>query len=499
MMTSDHAAPPSTVDERSRWVALYVLCVGMLMIVLDATVVNVALPSIQDDLNFSSASLAWVVNAYLIAFGGLLLLAGRLGDLIGHRRIFLLGLAVFTVASLACGLAQSRSVLITARFIQGLGGAMTSAVILGMIVRMFPEPREQAKAIGVFAFVASAGGAVGLLAGGLITQAVNWHWIFFMNLPIGAVTAVLARRLIRAEPGVGIAGGADVPGAVLITGALMLAVYTIVKPAAELGWAAGRTLAFGAAAVGLLAVFVARQATAKRPLMPLGIFRSRNLVGANLIQIVGAAGMFGMFFLGALYLQRVLGYDALEIGLAFLPITVLMGTLSVRYSERLVIRFGARTVAIPGLVLILAGLVLFTQAPVHAGYVSHVLPVMVLLGTGAGVCFPALIGLAMSGVPEGDAGLASGLVNTTAQVGGALGLAVMATLSTTRTNHLLAAGHSAPAALTGGYHFAFWIAAGLVLAAIVVALTVLEPVAAAIGPGPADAGDGAGTDDLVMV
>jgi EmrB/QacA subfamily drug resistance transporter len=496
MNTSQSVSAP-TVDDRSRWVALYVLCVGMLMIVLDATVVNVALPSIQNDLGFSSSSLAWVVNAYLIAFAGLLLLAGRLGDLVGRRTVFMVGLGVFTVASLACGLAQSQTELIAARFIQGVGGAMTSAVILGMIVTMFPEPREQARAIGVFAFVASAGGAVGLLAGGILTQAINWHWIFFVNVPIGLVTAVLARRLISADRGIGLRAGADLPGAVLITSALMLAVYTIVKPAADLGWGAGRTLLLGAVALILLAAFVARQATAKSPLMPLRIFGSRNLVGANLIQVVGAAGMFGMFFLGALYLQRVLHYDALEIGLAFLPLTILMGTLSVRYSERLIIRFGARALVVPGLLLILAALVVFSQSPVHAGYVVHVLPVMVLLGIGAGICFPALMGLAMSGATATDAGLASGLINTTAQVGGALGLAVMATLSATRTHHLLLTGHSSAAALTSGYHFAFWIAAGLVLGAVVVALTVLEPAATPTSAGTSDADTEA--SDLIMV
>jgi len=344
--------------ERSRWIALYVLCAGVLMIVLDVTIVNVALPSIQDDLGFSSSSLAWVVNAYLIAFGGLLLLAGRLGDLIGRRTIFLAGLFVFTAASLACGLAQSQGVLVGARFIQGIGGAMTSAVVLGMIVTMFPQPREQAKAIGVFAFVASAGGAVGLLAGGILTQSINWHWIFFVNLPIGLATAVYSRRLVERDAGIGFREGADVPGAVLITSALMLGVYTIVKPAAEDGWGAGRTLALGAVSLVLLAAFLAREATARTPLVPLRIFRSRNVTGANLIQVFSVAGMFGVFFLGALYLQRVLHYDALEIGLAFLPVTLIMGTLSVRYTERLVMRFGARTCLFPGLAMIAAAVAL---------------------------------------------------------------------------------------------------------------------------------------------
>src|SRR3954470_19959844 len=309
----------------SRWVALIVLCVGMLMVVLDATVVNVALPSIQEDLGFSQASLAWVVNAYLIAFGGLLLLAGRLGDLISRRGIFLAGLFVFTLASLVCGLAQSQAMLVGARFVQGVGGAMASAVILGMIVTMFPEPREQAKAIGALRFVASAGGSIGLLAGGVLTQSISWHWIFFVNLPIGLATAIFAVRLLERDAGRGFGEGADALGAVLVTGALMLTVYTIVKPAAEDGWGSSTTLAFGAAALALLGAFVAREATARSPLIPLRIFRSRNVSGANAIQALTVAGMFGMFFLGALYLQRVLGYDPLEIGLAFLPTTIVMG------------------------------------------------------------------------------------------------------------------------------------------------------------------------------
>jgi EmrB/QacA subfamily drug resistance transporter len=462
------------MPDRNPWIALYVLCVGVLMIVLDVTVVNVALPSIQDDLGFSQSSLAWIVNAYLIAFGGLLLLAGRLGDLIGRRRIFLMGLGVFTVASLLCGAAQSQEVLVAARFVQGLGGAMTSAVVLGMIVTMFPEPREQAKAIGVYGFVASAGGSIGLLAGGVLTESINWHWIFFVNIPIGVLTAVLAMRLIERDAGIGFRQGADIPGAVLITGALMLAVYTIVKPAAEDGWGSTGAIAFGALALALLAAFIAREATARTPLIPLRIFRSRNVSGANALQALLVAGMFGMFFLGSLYLEQVLGYDPLQIGLAFLPATVVMGVLSLRYSELLITRFGARTVLIPGMVLVAAALVLFAQAPVDGNYLRDVFPVMILLAFGIGVSFPALMTLAMSGATPQDAGLASGLVNTTAQVGGALGLAVLATVSASRTDDLLARGESAAAALTGGYHLAFWIGAGLALAALVVAVTVVQ-------------------------
>jgi EmrB/QacA subfamily drug resistance transporter len=466
---------PAAQGDRSRWIALYVLCTGMLMIVLDLTVVNVALPYIQDDLGFSTANLAWVVNAYLIAFGGLLLLAGRLGDLFGRRRVFMVGLAIFTVASLLCGLASSPEVLVAARFVQGVGGALTSAVVLGMIVTMFPEPREQAKAIGVYAFVASAGGSVGLLAGGVLTQSINWHWIFFINVPIALVTGVLALRLLDADRGIGIGRGADVLGAVLITSSLMLGVYTIVEPAATDGWGAAGTLTLGAVSLALLAGFVAREAAARNPLIPLRIFRSRNVTGANLIQALAISGMFAMFFLGTLYMQRILGYGALEIGLAFLPVTLTMGTLSVRYSERLITRLGARTTLLPGLLLTLAGLALFTRAPVDGDYTTHVLPVMLLLGVGSGLAFPALMTLAMSGATHEDAGLASGLVNTTAQIGAALGLAVLATLSASHTAGAIADGQAQAAALTSGYHLAFWIGAALVAAAILVAATVLRP------------------------
>src|SRR5947208_7628208 len=461
--------------DRSRWVALVVLCIGMLMIVLDVTVVNVALPSIQSDLGFSQSSLAWVVNAYLISFGGLLLLAGRFGDIVGRRRVFLAGLGVFTVASLLCGLAQGQELLVGARFVQGVGGAMTSAVILGMIVTMFPEPRERAKAIGVYGFVASAGGSVGLLVGGVLTQSINWHWIFFVNIPIGIATAFLATRLLERDRGIGFGDGADVPGALLITTSLMLGVYTIVKPAAEHGFASAQALGLGAVSLALLVAFVVRQARAANPLIPLRIFRSRNVSGANVVQALVVAGMFGLFFMGSLYMQRVLGYDALQIGLAFLPATLIMGTLSVRYSEPLIMRFGARRTLFPGMGLIAVGLLLFTQAPVHGSYVRDILPVMILLGFGIGVCFPALMTLAMSGASQSDAGLASGLVNTSAQVGGALGLAVLATLSTTRSDNLIHDGKTTAAALTGGYHLAFLIGAALVVAAIVVAATVIEP------------------------
>jgi EmrB/QacA subfamily drug resistance transporter len=484
MSVTEMPGAQATATERSRWIALVVLCVGMLMIVLDQTIVNVALPSIQRDLGFSTSSLAWVVNAYLIAFGGLLLLAGRLGDLVGRKRVFLTGLAVFTAASALCGFAQSQAMLVVARFIQGAGGALTSSVILGMIVTMFPEPREQAKAMGVFAFVASGGASVGLLAGGVLTQALDWHWIFFVNLPIGALASLLAVRVVVPDRGIGLRAGADLPGATLVTAALMLAVYTIVK-AADYGWGSAHTLVLGAVAVTILIAFVVREATARTPLMPLRIFRNRNVTGANLVQGLMIAGMFGMFFLGAVYMQRVLGYDPLQVGLAYLPVAVSIGALSLFVTPQLNMRIGPRATLLPGLTLMTAGLLLFAAAPVHAGYVAHLLPSMLLLGVGAGLSFPSLMTVAMAGARPSEAGLASGLVNTSMQVGGALGLAVLATLSSTRVKDVVASGGSTDAAIASGLHLAMVIGAGLVIAAFVVGVSVLTP-ARALGQAPVE-------------
>jgi EmrB/QacA subfamily drug resistance transporter len=461
------------ISERRRWLALYVLCVGMLMIVLDATIVNVALPTIQEDLGFSQNDLAWVVNAYLIAFGGLLLLSGRIGDLIGQRRIFLIGLAVFTAASLLCAVAQSQGVLVGARFVQGVGGALTSAVILGMIVTMFQEPREQAKAIGVYTFVAVAGGSIGLLLGGVLTETLNWHWIFFVNLPIGLATALFAIRLVPDREGIGLSAGADLPGAALLTGGLMLGVYTILGVTEE-GWGSTQTLALGAVSIGLVAAFVVRQARVQNPLMPLRLFRSRNVAGANLVQALLVIGMFGMFFLGALYMQRILGYGALQVGLAYLPTTVVMGAMSFRFTGQLNLRYGPQATLVPAMVFVVVALLLLARTPVDATYAIDLLPAMILFGLGAGLGFPSLMTLAMSGATPSDSGLASGLVNTSVQVGGAVGLAVLATFATERTDAVLADGESAATALNSGYHLAYLIGAGLVLVAIAIAVTVLR-------------------------
>ncbi|HEX6667496.1 MAG TPA: MFS transporter [Solirubrobacterales bacterium] len=475
-----NTASTETHDDGKRWLALYVLCAGMLMIVLDATIVNVALPSIEDSLDFSQNNLAWVINAYMIPFGGLLLLAGRVGDLVGQRRIFLGGLAVFTVASLVCAASQNQEMLIGARFVQGIGGAFASAVILGMIVTMFPEPAAQAKAIGVYGFVASAGGSIGLLLGGVLTDAISWHWIFLINLPIGIATAYLALRLVEGHEGIGLKEGADYRGAALITFSLMLGVFTILK-ITEWGWVDTRVLVLSAISASLLALFIHRQATIANPLMPLRLFRSRNVSGANVLQALLVAGMFGMFFLGALYLQKVLDYSPLDVGLAFLPTTLVMGTLSLGFSEKLIMRFGPRTTLIPGICLVVVALLLFARTPVDANYLTDLLPPFLLIGIGVGTSFPAVMTLAMSGATPQDSGLASGFVNTSMQVGGAIGLAVLATLSAERTSSLEAGGTVEAQALTSGYHLAYLIGAGLAAIAVAIAVFVLREQKAPAG------------------
>jgi EmrB/QacA subfamily drug resistance transporter len=472
---------PTDRSHRHRRLALGVLSTGTLMFILSETIVNVALRSIQHDLGFSASGLAWVVNAYLIAFGGLLLLAGRLGDLLGRRRLFVAGLVVFVAASLAGGLAGSQQALIAARFVQGAGAALTSAVTLSMIIVLFPEPGERARAIGVYSFTGAAGASIGVTAGGLITQVVSWHWVFLVNVPIGLAALALSVRVLPGDRGIGVRAGADVLGAALVTGGLMIGVYTIVS-AVDAGWWSVHTVGFGALSMLLLAGFVVRQATARQPLLALRILRSRQTGGANLAQALMVAGMFGFQFMVALMMQQVLGYRPIETGLAFLPVTVLIGAVSLLLSAPLSIRFGARGVLLAGLALLAVGLGLLAVIPVDASYLRHVVPSLVLLGAGAGLALPAVTTLAMTGVPEHDAGLASGLVNTTQQVGGALGLAVAATLAADRTRTMLAAGAGMPAALTGGYRLAFALGAGLVAAAWLVTLVVLRPQRPRVGP-----------------
>ena len=457
----------------TRWLSLLILCTGFLLIVIDMTIVNVALPSIQRDLGFSQAGLAWVINAYLIAFAGFLLLAGRLGDLFGRKRIYLIGLGIFIGASVLCGLSFNQPMLIAARFIQGIGGATSSAVILAMIVTLFPKPDEQAKAFGVFSFVASAGAAVGLLAGGLITQAVSWHWIFFVNVPVGLVTAALSARLLESGRGIGIGRGADVLGAALVTAALMLGVYTIVESSVY-GLGSLHTIVFGGIALALLGAFIARQALARNPLLPLGVFASRKLSASNVVQALMTAAFFGFFFMGSLDLERVLGYGPMAIGLAFLPVAVVMGLFSIRFSALLINRFGPVAVLGAGQVVVAAALTMLALGPTNASYPIHLMVPLALLGLGGGLSFPSLTIIAMSDVRPADAGLASGILNTTGQVGGALGLAVLATLAGSRTLSLLHDGAGSAVALAGGYHLAWLVGAGTVVVTLALAMSLLR-------------------------
>ncbi|MET8503529.1 MFS transporter [Streptomyces sp. NPDC004787] len=466
---------PTSLRLTSRWTALGVLATALLMTVLDGSIVTVAMPAIQADLGFTPTGLSWVVNAYLIAFGALLLLAGRLGDLLGRKRMFLAGTGVFTAASLLAGVAASPAVLIAARFLQGVGSAMASAVSLGILVTLFTEPRERAKAIAVFSFTGAAGASIGQVAGGLLTDALSWNWIFFINLPIGLAALLLALPALPADrPALpaGPRGGADALGALLVTSGLTTGIYTVVT-LGEHGAASARTLTLGALALALLAGFLVRQATAAQPLMPLRILRSRAVAAANLVQMLMVAALFSFQILVALYLQKVLGYGAAETGLAMLPAAVVIGVVSLGLSARLIARFGERNVLLTGLALLTGVLGLLARVPVRASYAVDLLPVM-LLAAGFGLALPALTGLAMSGAREADAGLASGLFNTTQQIGMALGVAVLSTLAAHRTAALTAAGRPAPEALTGGYHLAFAVGAGLLVAAFAVALVLLR-------------------------
>ncbi len=462
-----------TLNPRTRWLALYVLCLGSLMIVLDVTIVNVALPSMKEDLGFSKTSLAWVVNAYLLTYGGFLLLGGRLGDFFGHRRLFLAGITLFTLASLACGLATTQWWLVGARAIQGIGGAVASAVSLSLMMTLFTEPAERAKAMGVFGFVAAGGGSIGVLLGGVLTDTLDWHWIFLVNFPIGILVYGLSLKLLPAAHGPAATGRLDVAGAVTVTSALMLAVYAIVNGNQE-GWTSGQTVGLLAAAAALLAVFLTIEARVSSPLMPLRLFRLRNVATSNVVGVLWAAAMFAWFFLSALYLQLVLGYSPLQVGLAFLPANLIMGVFSIGLSAKLVMRYGIRPPLATGLLLAGAGLALFVRAPVDGSFVVDVLPSMILLGFGAGMAFNPVLLAAMSDVAPEEAGLASGVVNTSFMMGGALGLAILASLADSRTNTLLASGDGSLEALTGGYHAAFLVGAVFAVGAAVIGALLLR-------------------------
>src|SRR5574337_2012218 len=463
MTDSVIAAATTASSHDRRWLAFGVLCLGALMIVLDVTIVNVALPSIREALGFSEVSLAWVVNAYLLTFGGCLLLGGRLGDLYGHRRVFLIGLAGFALASLACGLSDSQGLLVVARAVQGIGGAVVDAVALSLMMNLFTEPAERAKAMGVFGFVCAGGGSVGVLLGGLLTSALSWHWVFLVNVPIGVLVVILTLRLLPATRNQEARRHLDASGAITVTVALLLAVYAVVNGNTA-GWASVRTLGLLAMALALFAVFLSIEARVRAPLMPLRLFRLRNLSAANAVGVLWAASMFAWFFLSALYMQLVLDYSPMQVGLAFLPANVIMAVFSVDLSAKLVMRFGYRSPLVAGLGLAALGLLLFARAPLHGGFVIDVLPGMLLLGIGAGIAFNPVLMAAMNDVAPEESGLASGIVNTAFMMGGALGLAVLASIASARTSGLLSSGHAQLAALNGGYHLAFF--AGACFAAL---------------------------------
>lgn len=461
------------LDNRKRWLALMVLCLGVLMIVLDTTIVNVALPSIRTDLGFSETSLVWVVNAYMLTFGGFLLLGGRLGDLYGHRRVFLAGLVLFTLASLACGVSTSQGLLVAARAVQGLGGAVVSAVSLSLIMNLFTEPANRAKAMGVYGFVCAGGGSIGVLLGGLLTSTLSWHWIFLVNLPIGVAVYALCVALLPGARGHAHGEKLDVAGAVTVTLSLMLAVYGVVN-GNEAGWASTQTLGLLGAAVVLLAAFIAIESRVRHPLMPLGLFRLRSVSVANVVGVLWAAAMFAWFFISALYMQLVLNYTPMQIGLAFLPANIIMAVFSLGLSARIVMRFGIRKPLAAGLWLAAIGLALFARAPVNGSFVVDVLPGMMLLGLGAGMAFNPVLLAAMSEVSPSDSGLASGVVNTAFMMGGALGLAVLASAAAARTASMDAAGAQLPLALTGGYNLAFLVGAVFAAAAGLIGALLLR-------------------------
>jgi len=463
----------SAAGDRRRWIALVVVCLGQLMSVLDTTVVNVALPLIQHDLHFSQSSLTWVVNAYLIAFGSFLLLAGRLSDILGARRVFLSGLVVFTLASVVCGLADSPGMLIAARFVQGFGGALTAAVVLAIVVTEFPALTERRRAMGIYTFVATAGGSIGLLAGGLLTQSIDWHWIFFINLPIGIATLAAGRWLIERSPAPAAGTRLDAPGAALVTLATMSGVYAIIG-AADHGWGSSRTLGFGAIALALLVAFGAVESRSTHPLVPPAILRLRSLIASSAVRATLVTGMFATFFLGSLYLERVNGLDAIQIGLAFLPMPMMVGLMSVTVTQRIVRRIGTVPTLLGGMVLVASALGVLTTAGPGTAYFPTFAIAFALLGTGMGAAFTPLLELSMADVPADDIGLASGIVQVSMQIAGALGLAVLSTLATSRTHSLVTGGDPQRVAFSGGFQLAVTVGAIAVVVGIVIALTTLR-------------------------
>lgn len=465
--------PSSGTIDRRRWIALIVVCLAMLMNALDSSIVNVALPSIQHQLHFTQSGLTWVVDAYLIAFGSFLLLAGRLGDLIGRKKVFLSGVSLFTFSSLICAVAQNQATLITARFFQGLGGAISTSVIVAIIVTEFSGAHERAKAMSAYMFVAVGGGSIGLLVGGILTQAVNWHWIFVINVPIGILTLFLGTILIKENPGLGIREGLDITGSLLMTSSLIIGIYAVVK-ASSYGWLSSHTLGFGGFAVALMLVFVALESRVTKPIMPLRILQLRSLTASSIVRGLTFSSMFAVFFFGALYLEKVLGYGPLRTGIAFLPMTLAMTVMSLGLTSRLLIRFGPMKLLVPGMSIVVLGLLILSRTPEHANYLMSILPAFLMLGVGMNLSAVPLLTIAMADVRKSDAGLASGIVNVSMWLASSIGLAVFGTLAASKTSSLVAQGQTTSSALVSGYHTVFLIGAVLAFIGLLVTVVVLR-------------------------
>jgi len=487
------STPSSGTIDKRRWIALIVVCLAMLMNALDGSIVNVALPSIQHDLHFSQSNLTWVVDAYLIAFGSFLLLAGRLGDLLGRKKVFLSGVALFTASSLVCAVAQSQAMLIAARFAQGIGGAVSTSVIVAIIVTEFTGATERAKAMSAYMFVAVGGGSIGLLVGGILTQAVNWHWIFMINVPIGVLTFFLGSVLIEENAGLGVRQGLDVTGSLLMTTSLIIGIYAVVK-ASTYGWLSGHTLGFGGVSILLMSAFLILESRVAKPIMPLRIFKLRSLSASSVVRGLTFAAMYAVFFFGALYLEKVLGYAPLRTGIAFLPMSIAMAVMSLGLTSRLLIRFGPMKLLVPGMSAVILGLVLLSRTPVHADYFVSILPAFLLLGMGMSISAVPLLTIAMADVPKPDAGLASGIVNVSMWLASSVGLAIFGTLAASKTSSLEASGASTSSALVAGYHVTFLIGAALAALGLIVALIVLRAPAKGVADVPSAPSSDEGMD-----